>query len=84
MQQTIHKKYRSRLDWVGKGIYLQLSKRMKFDMTDKWYINKQESILENVRHNSLKFWDRSRSPNADQKHNPSFNLQEENLLFHGC
>ena len=41
------KEYKTRHDWVGNVIYW-LWKRLKFDHVDKRYINKSESILENV------------------------------------
>ena len=46
------KKYRSKLDWVGKVIHWE---KLKFYHTDKWYIHKQESVLKNETHEIL--WD---------------------------
>ena len=34
------------LDWVRKVIYKELCKRLKFDETTKWYMDKLESVLE--------------------------------------
>ena len=37
----------TRHDWMGKVIHLQLCKRLRFDHTDRWYMHKPESVLEN-------------------------------------
>ena len=47
MQQTNLKKYNTKHDWVGKLIHWELCKRLKFDLTTKWYTHKSESIPEN-------------------------------------
>ena len=39
------KEYKTRHDWVGK-----LCKKFKFDQTNKWYMHKPESVLENEMH----------------------------------
>ena len=39
------KEYKSRYDWVGKVIHLELCKKLKFDSTAKWYMHKSESFL---------------------------------------
>ena len=41
------KECKTRHDWVGKVIHWELCKKLKFDDTNKWYIHKPESILEN-------------------------------------
>ena len=41
------KKYKNRYDWVGKVIYRELCKRLKFGYTDKWYMHKLEFVHEN-------------------------------------
>ena len=43
----VQKEYKSRHDWVGKMIYLELCKKKKFDQIDKWYMYKPQSVLEN-------------------------------------
>ena len=43
MQETGKKEYKCRHDWVGKVIHCELSKRLKFDRADKWYMHKLES-----------------------------------------
>ena len=45
----------SRADWVGKVIYRELCKRLKFGHTTKWYIHKPDSVLENDKYKIL--WD---------------------------
>ena len=39
--------YKTRHDWVGKVIYWELAKKLKFNHTVLWYMPKPESILEN-------------------------------------
>ena len=39
--------YKTRHDWVGKVIQLELRKKFKFDHTNKWYILNREYVLEN-------------------------------------
>ena len=43
--------YKWQHDWVGKVIHWELCKRLNFDRTEKWYMYKPESILENEIHN---------------------------------
>ena len=47
--------YKTRDDWVDKLIHWAMSKKLKFDHTNKWYIHNPESVLENDIHNLL--WD---------------------------
>ena len=49
------KEYKTRHDWVGKGIHRELCKKLKFDHTNKWYMHDPESVLENEIHKL--FWD---------------------------
>ena len=49
------KKYKTRHECVGKEIYWELFKKMKFDHTKKWYMYNSESVLENKTHKLL--WD---------------------------
>ena len=44
-----------RYNWVGKVIYWELCKGLKFDQAQKWYIYKPESVLENRMYEIL--WD---------------------------
>ena len=39
------KEYKTRHDWVGKVIYRELCKKLKFDHTSKWYMHNPESVL---------------------------------------
>ena len=49
------KEYKTRHDWVGKVIRWESSKKFIFDYTNKWYIHKPESVLENKTYKIL--WD---------------------------
>ena len=40
-------------DMVGKLIYWELCKKLKFDHTNKWYMHNPESVLENETHKLL-------------------------------
>ena len=45
--------YKTRHNYVGKVIHWELSKKLKFDDTNKWYMHKPESVLENEMHKVL-------------------------------
>ena len=49
------KQYKIRHDWVGKIIHWKLCKKLKFDHTNKWYMQNPESVQENETHEL--FWD---------------------------
>ena len=49
------KEYKTRHDWVGKVIHWEMSKKFKFDHTNKWDMHNPASILENDTHKLL--WD---------------------------
>ena len=49
------KEYKTRHDWMGKVIHREMCKKFKFGHTNKWYMRKQASILENDTHKFL--WD---------------------------
>ena len=49
------KEYKTRHDWVGKRIYWELCKKLKFDHSNKWYMHNPESGLEKEMHKLL--WD---------------------------
>ena len=53
MQQIKAKKYETRHDWVGKVIHRELCKKFKFDHINKWFMN-AESVLENEMQKLLK------------------------------
>ena len=42
------KMYETRHNGLGKVIHGELRKTFRFDLTNKWYIHNQESVLENV------------------------------------
>ena len=49
------KEYKTRHDWVGKVINWELCKKMTFDHTTKWSMQKLDSVPENDPHKIL--WD---------------------------
>ena len=58
------KEYKARHDWVNKTIHWEMSKKFKFDHTNKWYIHNPAPVLENETHKLL--WD--------------FNIQTDHLI----
>ena len=44
------KEYKTRHDWVGKVIHLELCKKFRFDHTNKWYMHNPAPVLENDTH----------------------------------
>ena len=46
--------YKTRHDWVGKGIHWELYKKLKFDHANKWYMPNPESVRENETYKLLK------------------------------
>ena len=56
-QATIptQKEYKTRHDWVGKGIHWEMCKKFKFDHTNKWYMHNPAPVIENDTHKLL--WD---------------------------
>ena len=83
MQQTYKKEYKGILDWVGKVIQWELSKRLKSDHAEKWYMHKPESVLVNQMHQILGDWDTNRSHNLIQKTRLGFFYkQKEKNLSH--
>ena len=49
------KEYKTRHDWIGKVIHWEMSKKFKFDHTNKWYEYNPAAFLENNIHQLL--WD---------------------------
>ena len=49
------KEYKTRHNWVGKVIHGKMSKKFKFDHTNKWYMLNSAPVLENNTHKLL--WD---------------------------
>ena len=47
MKQTAQKEYKTRHNWMEKGIHKELSKRLNFDHATKWYIQKPGPTQEN-------------------------------------
>ena len=44
------KEFKTRHDWLGMVINLELCKKLKFEQENKWYMHNPESILENEIH----------------------------------
>ena len=44
MQEISTKGYKTRHDWVGKMIHREMSKKLKFDQTNKWYMHNPPSV----------------------------------------
>ena len=61
-------------DWVSKMIYSELSKKRKFDHTNKWYMHNPKSFLENEPHKLL--WDFKIK--TDHPNSPRFNNNNNN------
>ena len=53
--KSAQEEYKTRHDWMGKVIHWELSKKFKFDHTNKWCMHNPESVLENEMHKYL--WD---------------------------
>ena len=53
--KLVQKEYKTRHDWVEKGIHWNMSKKSKFDHTNKWCVHNIAPILENATHKLL--WD---------------------------
>ena len=43
----MQKEYKTRHNWGGKVIHREWCRKFKFDHTNKWYMHKPESVLEN-------------------------------------
>ena len=63
--------YKTKHNWVGKVIYWELCKKLKFNHTNKWYLHNLGSVPENETHSSLGFWDTNKSLNLSQTARPS-------------
>ena len=63
--KLVQKEYKTRHNWVGKGIHWVMYEKFKFDHTNKWYMHKPVSVLENDTHKLL--WD--------------FHIQRDHLHF---
>ena len=48
--KSVQKEYESRLNWMGKVIHRELYKKFEIDHTNKRYMHKAESLLENEMH----------------------------------
>ena len=49
--------YKTRHDWVGNAIHWELSKKFRFNHTNKWYMHNLASVLENETHKLLRDFD---------------------------
>ena len=46
-------KYKTRLDWVGKVIYKEFWKKLKFESTSNWHMYNRESVQNDETHESF-------------------------------
>ena len=53
LKRLAQNEYKTRHDSVGKLINWELSKKFKFDHTNKWYMHNPTSVLENGTHKLL-------------------------------
>ena len=60
-------------DWVGKVIIWELCKEIEFDRTNKWYMHKPASVLENNTHNLL--WD------FEKQTDPQISVRRPDLII---
>ena len=51
------KEDKTRHDWAEKMIHWESCKRLKFDHSTKWYVDKSESVTENGTHSIL--WEKN-------------------------
>ena len=62
------KEYKTRLDWEDKVIHWEMCKKLRFDHTNKWYMQKPTAVLENDIHRLLWNFDiQNGSPYLGQK-----------------
>ena len=47
------KEYKTRHDWLGEVIHWEMSKKLKYDHTNKWYMHNPEFLRENETHKLL-------------------------------
>ena len=47
------KEYKIKHDWIGKVTHWELCKKLKFDHTTKWYVDKPELVFDNEMHRIL-------------------------------
>ena len=52
-RKLAQKEYKTRHDWVGKVIYWELCKKLKFNHMNKWYMHIPDSALKNETHKLL-------------------------------
>ena len=71
------KDYKTRHDWVGKVIYWEMCKKIRFDHTHKWDMHDPAPVLENNTHKLLRvLWHTHESPNHSQKTRPYNNTKK--------
>ena len=44
------KEYKTKHNWLGKEVHLELWKKLKFENANQWYIHNPESVLKNEIH----------------------------------
>ena len=78
--KLVQNEYKTRHDIVGKEIHWEMCKKLKFDHTNKWYMQNPPPILENDTHKLL--WDfdvHMDWPNLGQKTWPYNNQQKKRI-----
>ena len=56
--KLVQKEYKARHDWVKTMVNCELCKRLKFNNTNKWYLPKIDSVLENDTHKILGYFEK--------------------------
>ena len=52
-KKLVKREFKTRHEWVGKGIHLELCNKLKYDYTTKWYMHNSKAIQENETHKIL-------------------------------
>ena len=81
MQQSSVKKYESKHDWVGKVIHWELSKKLKSNHTNKWYMHNSVSVFESETKKVP--WDFEIQTDPGQMTRPSESKQKKKALLNG-
>ena len=42
--KLVQKEYKTRRNWIGKGIHREMCKKFKFDHTNKWYMHNPAAV----------------------------------------
>ena len=78
INELAQKEYKTRYNWVEKGIRWELCKKFKFGNTKKWYEYNPESVLKNETHLIIRdFIKTNESSNFGQMIRPSDSQQNK-------